>query len=186
MADAADRSCRRAHPHLQRRRHRGAGTEAPRPRSRARLSRDVWVVAPEQEQSGASHSLTLYRPLRVRKLGPRRFAVDGTPTDCVLLAVNVSSRRQAARSWSSPASMPAAIIGEDVTYSGTVAAAMEATLLDVPAIALEPACRRRRARSPWATAAAYGARGDPPPRRAAVAAPHADQRQFSRCRRPSR
>src|SRR6266568_425270 len=51
------------------------------------LSSDVWVVAPEQEQSGASHSLTTRRPLRIREVGSRRYAVDGTPTDCVLLAV---------------------------------------------------------------------------------------------------
>ncbi|HUK60403.1 MAG TPA: 5'/3'-nucleotidase SurE [Stellaceae bacterium] len=99
------------------------------------LSTDVWVVAPEQEQSGASHSLTLYRPLRVRKLGPRRFAVDGTPTDCVLLAVNVLLKDKR------PTLMLSGVnaggnFGEDVTYSGTVAAAMEATLLDVPAIAM--------------------------------------------------
>ena len=50
------------------------------------LSKDVWVVAPESEQSATSHSLTLRRPLRVQRLGPRRFSVDGTPTDCVLLA----------------------------------------------------------------------------------------------------
>ncbi len=99
------------------------------------LARDVWVVAPEQEQSGASHSLTLYRPLRVRKLGPRRFAVDGTPTDCVLLAVNVILKDKR------PTLLLAGVneggnLGEDVTYSGTVAAAMEATLLGVPAIAM--------------------------------------------------
>src|ERR1051326_4599051 len=58
------------------------------------LCRDVWIVAPEIEQSGASHSLTLHRPLRVRKLGPRRFAVDGTPTDCVLLALKRSEERR--------------------------------------------------------------------------------------------
>ena len=52
------------------------------------LSDDVWVVAPETEQSGASHSLTLHRPLRMRQMGENRFAVDGTPTDCVLLAIN--------------------------------------------------------------------------------------------------
>src|SRR3954452_15558529 len=52
------------------------------------LSRDVWVVAPEIEQSGAAHSLTLRRALQVRRLSGRRFAVDGTPTDCVLVAVN--------------------------------------------------------------------------------------------------
>src|SRR3954462_2530449 len=51
------------------------------------ISDDVWVVAPEQEQSGASHSLTTRRPLRLREMGPQRYAVDGTPTDCVLVAV---------------------------------------------------------------------------------------------------
>src|SRR6185295_17234927 len=51
------------------------------------LTDDVWVVAPEQEQSGASHSLTTRRPLRLTEIAPRRYAVDGTPTDCVLLAV---------------------------------------------------------------------------------------------------
>ncbi len=50
------------------------------------LSRDVWVVAPETEQSATSHALTLRRPLRTRKHGRRRFSVDGTPTDCVLVA----------------------------------------------------------------------------------------------------
>ena len=54
----------------------------------ASLSDDVWVVAPETEQSGAGHSLTLHRPLRVRHVGERRMAVDGTPTDCVMLALN--------------------------------------------------------------------------------------------------
>ncbi len=53
-----------------------------------KLSRDVWVVAPEMEQSGAGHSLTVRRPLEVRRIRERRFAVDGTPTDCVLIAVN--------------------------------------------------------------------------------------------------
>ena len=51
------------------------------------LSTDVWVVAPETNQSGASHSLTMHRPLRIRKVSRRRFAIDGTPTDCVLLAL---------------------------------------------------------------------------------------------------
>lgn len=100
-----------------------------------RLSNDVWVVAPEQEQSGASHSLTLHRPLRARKLGPRRYAVDGTPTDCVLLAVNAVLKDKR------PDLVLSGIngggnMGEDVTYSGTVAAAMEASLLGLKAIAL--------------------------------------------------
>ncbi len=114
------------------------GIHSPGIRLLAKVARmlcpDVWVVAPEQEQSGASHSLTLHRPLRIRKLGPRRFAVDGTPTDCVLMAVNAILRDKR------PTLMLSGInaggnMGEDVTYSGTVAAAMEATLLEVPAIA---------------------------------------------------
>jgi 5'-nucleotidase len=119
------------------------------------LAPDVWVVAPEQEQSGASHSLTLYRPLRVRKLGPRRFAVDGTPTDCVLLAVNVILKDKR------PTLLLAGVnaggnLGEDVTYSGTVAAAMEATLLDVPAIAMSQHVADDHPVR-WATAQAYAA-----------------------------
>ena len=117
------------------------------------LSRDVWVVAPETEQSGASHSLTLQRPLRIRKLGPRRFAVDGTPTDSVLLAINhiLKDRR--------PALMLSGVnrggnLGEDVSYSGTIAAAMEATLLGVPAIALSQIAESEDT-AKWATAAAH-------------------------------
>lgn len=99
------------------------------------LSRDVWVVAPEQEQSGASHSLTLTRPLRVRRLGPRRFAVDGTPTDCVLLAVNEILKDKRPDLVLSGVN-GGGNMGEDVTYSGTVAAALEASLLDLKAMAL--------------------------------------------------
>jgi 5'-nucleotidase len=117
------------------------------------LSHDVWVVAPEREQSGASHSLTLHRPLRVRKLGPRRFAVDGTPTDCVLLAVNSILRDHRPDLVLSGVNA-GGNMGEDVTYSGTIAAAMEATLLDLPAIALSQHTSDRGAIH-WATAAAY-------------------------------
>jgi 5'-nucleotidase len=101
-----------------------------------RLSKDVWVVAPEQEQSGASHSLTLQRPLRVRKLGPRRFAVDGTPTDCVLLAINAVFKDQRPPDLVLSGINGGGNIGEDVTYSGTIAAAMEASLLGFKAIAM--------------------------------------------------
>ncbi|UKV16506.1 5'/3'-nucleotidase SurE [Thalassospiraceae bacterium SW-3-3] len=98
------------------------------------LSDDVWVVAPTTEQSGAGHSLTLRHPLRIRKRDERHFSVDGTPTDCVLLALQQIMRD------SPPDIVLSGInrggnLGEDVTYSGTVAAAMEATLLNVPAIA---------------------------------------------------
>jgi 5'-nucleotidase len=119
------------------------------------LCRDVWVVAPEQEQSGASHSLTLSRPLRIRKLAPRRFAVDGTPTDCVLLAIN-TILREAAPDLVLSGVNAGANLGEDVTYSGTVAAAMEATLLEVPAIAFSQHYEDRRA-IPWQTAEEHAA-----------------------------
>jgi 5'-nucleotidase len=117
------------------------------------LCREVWVVAPETEQSAASHSLTLRRPLRLRKLSPRRFAVDGTPTDCVLLAVNrlLKGKR--------PDVMLSGInlggnMGEDMTYSGTIAAAMEATLLGIPAIAFSQYTDeiRERGRVRWEVA----------------------------------
>jgi 5'-nucleotidase len=119
------------------------------------FTRDVWVVAPEQEQSGASHSLTLYRPLRARKLGPRRFAVDGTPTDCVLLAVNVLLKDKRPSLILSGVNA-GSNLGEDVTYSGTVAAAMEGTILDVPSIAMS---QHIVDDGPvrWATAAVYAA-----------------------------
>lgn len=98
------------------------------------LSKDVWVVAPEQEQSAAGHSLTIRRPLRLRQVSRRRYAVDGTPTDSVLLGINHLLRD------GKPTLMLSGVnrggnLGEDVTYSGTVAAAMEATILGVPALA---------------------------------------------------
>jgi 5'-nucleotidase len=95
---------------------------------------EVVVVAPDRERSAVSHSLTLHRPLRVEELGPGRFAVNGTPTDCVNLAINgILGRR--------PALVVSGInkganLGDDVTYSGTVSAAMEGTLLGVPSIAV--------------------------------------------------
>jgi len=99
------------------------------------LAREVWVAAPETEQSAVSHSLTLRRPLRIRKLSARHFALDGTPTDCVLMGINEIMK-------STPPDLVVSGVnrggnlGEDVTYSGTVAAAMEGTLLGVPSVAL--------------------------------------------------
>ena len=141
------------------------------------LSHDVWVVAPEQEQSGASHSLTTRRPLRLTEIGPRRYAVDGTPTDCVLLAVKRLLRDRPPASCCR-ASMAATNMGEDMTYSGTVAAAMEASLLGVPAIALSQEYRDRRRRPMGRRHDAFGVRGDPPNprRRAALAERHLLQR----------
>jgi 5'-nucleotidase len=98
------------------------------------LCDDVWVVAPEREQSGAGHSLSLHKPLRLRKVAEKRFAVDGTPTDAVLVGVMEVLKDKR------PDLMLSGInrgsnLAEDVTYSGTVSAAMEATLLEIPSIA---------------------------------------------------
>ncbi len=99
------------------------------------FSKDVWVVAPEVEQSGAGHSLTLHQPLRVRKLGAKRFAVSGTPTDCVLLAtMEIIPKRTPATLILSGINR-GLNVAEDVTYSGTIAAAMEGALLNYPCIA---------------------------------------------------
>lgn len=118
------------------------------------LSDDVWVVAPEGEQSGAGHSLTLSQPIRVRQLEEKRFAVSGTPTDCVMMAINQIM----------PNSLPTLILSginrggnlaEDITYSGTVSVAMEGTLAGIPSIALSQ-CIRPPAKTKWRTAERYG------------------------------
>jgi 5'-nucleotidase len=98
------------------------------------LTKDVWVVAPASEQSAAGHSLTIRRPLRVKKLAPRRYSVDGTPTDSVLLGVNQIIKGKKPDLVLSGINR-GANLGEDVTYSGTVAAAMEAVILGIPAFA---------------------------------------------------
>lgn len=114
------------------------------------LSDDVWVVAPESEQSAVAHALTTRRPLRINKLGRQRFAVDGTPTDCVLVATHklIPDRR--------PDLVLSGVnhgtnIGEDVHYSGTVAAALEGTLLGLRAVALSQA-RRADGSIDWSAA----------------------------------
>ena len=114
------------------------------------LTDDVWVVAPETNQSGAAHSLTIHRPLRVKKLGDKRYSVDGTPTDCVLLALQ-HIIGDAKVDLCLSGINHGANLGEDVTYSGTVAAAMEATLFHVPAIAFSQVCEHRH-KVPWDTA----------------------------------
>ena len=117
------------------------------------LSDDVWVVAPESEHSGASHALTLRRPLQVHKINNRRFAVSGTPTDCVLLAVHHIVPRKRPDLVLSGVNR-GANLGEDVIYSGTVAAAMEASLLGIPAIAFSQV--RERQILHWKTATQFG------------------------------
>ena len=104
------------------------------------IGKDVWVVAPETEQSGASHSLTLHEPLRIRRLSSRRFAVHGTPTDCVMLAIHQIIKGRAPDLVLSGVNR-GANIGDDVTYSGTITAAMEGTILGVPSIAMSQSLR---------------------------------------------
>lgn len=103
---------------------------------------EVWVVAPRDEQSAVSNAISLRDPLRVTERSPRRLAVSGTPTDCVYVALNhVLDRR--------PDVCVSGInhggnLGDDILYSGTVAAAIEATMCDVPAIAFSLAARTAR------------------------------------------
>ena len=98
------------------------------------LSDDVWVVAPETEQSGASHSISLADPLRMRELSARKYAVKGSPADCVLMAVRKIMPDV-------PDLLLSGVnrgqnIADDVTYSGTIAAAMEGTALGIKSMAL--------------------------------------------------
>jgi 5'-nucleotidase len=102
------------------------------------LSDDVTIVAPENDQSGVAHSLSLSDPLRLREIGPRHFALKGTPTDCVIMGVRKIMADHP------PDLVLSGInrgqnVAEDVTYSGTIAGAMEGALLGVPSIALSQA-----------------------------------------------
>ncbi len=120
------------------------------------LTEDVWVVAPELDQSGVSHSLSLNDPLRLRQVGPRHFAVRGTPTDCVIMG----SRHVCADK------MPDAIlsgvnrgrnVAEDVVYSGTIAGALEGTILGLPSFALSQEFGIDSRHKPfWDTALKFG------------------------------
>jgi 5'/3'-nucleotidase len=95
---------------------------------------ETWVVAPDREQSATSHALTMQRPLRVTQVGERSWSVDGTPTDCVNLGIHKILKD--ARPYFVFAGINSGPnLGDDVTYSGTVACAFEGTLLGVPSIA---------------------------------------------------
>lgn len=102
------------------------------------LSDDVWVVAPETDQSGVAHSLSLNDPLRLRQISEKRFAVKGTPTDCVIMGIRhimIGQKPDLVLSGVNKGQN----VAEDVTYSGTIAGAMEGTLLGVPSIAVSQA-----------------------------------------------
>lgn len=133
------------------------GIDAPGLKLLERIARrytdDVWVVAPDDERSGAGHSLSLVQPIRVRQVDERHFAIKGTPTDCALLGIHefLGDRK--------PDLLLSGInrgpnLAEDITYSGTAAAAMEGAMLGIPAIALSQMISHE-AEIPWATAETY-------------------------------
>jgi 5'-nucleotidase len=121
------------------------------------LSDDIWVVAPELDQSGLAHSLSLSDPLRLRKVGDKHYAVQGTPSDCVIMAIRrlLSDKKPdlVLSGINSGANM-----AEDVTYSGTVAGAIEGTMLGVKSIAVSQAYTYHDDQRvvPWETAEARG------------------------------
>jgi 5'-nucleotidase len=119
------------------------------------LSDDVWIVAPEQDQSGVAHSLSLNDPLRLRQIGDRRYAVRGTPTDCVIMGVrHVLDGKQVDLVLSGV--NRGRNVGEDVIYSGTVAGAMEGALLNIPSVALSQSYKSRSGKPPfWETGLRY-------------------------------
>lgn len=117
----------------------------------ARLAQEVWVVAPEHDQSGVSRAVSLHAPLRVYPRGARRFAVAGTPSDCVILALRhlmLDSPPDLVLSGINRG----ANIGDEIAYSGTVSAALTARLFGLPAYAFSQAFRDRDAVR-WDTAA---------------------------------
>lgn len=101
------------------------------------LSDEVWVVAPEYDQSGYAHSLSISEPLRLRKIDDRHFALRGTPTDCVIMGVRKLMPEPPDLILSGVNS--GANLADDVTYSGTVAGAMEGTMLGIRSVALSQA-----------------------------------------------
>lgn len=118
------------------------------------LSDDVWVVAPQEEQSGAARALTLAHPIRIRKYEDRRFSVSGTPSDAVVMAVTKILADKP------PDLILSGVnngqnIAEDVTVSGTIAAALQGMSFGIPSVALSLA-RLARERAKWATPETHG------------------------------
>jgi 5'-nucleotidase len=119
-----------------------------------KLSDDVWIVAPETDQSGLAHSLTLSEPLRLRKVGEKHFALRGTPTDCVIMGIREILPEKPDLVLSGV--NDGANMADDVTYSGTIAGAIEGTLQGVRSFALSQAVRRENGRVvPWEVAESY-------------------------------
>jgi 5'-nucleotidase len=121
----------------------------------SQLSSDVWIVAPEFNQSGAGHSLSISHPLRARQVSETRYAVEGTPTDCVLFAVKHLLKDRKPDIVLSGVNR-GTNMADDVTYSGTIAGAMEGCLLGIPSIAFSQAFVHPHPVK-WGTATAHGA-----------------------------
>ncbi len=119
------------------------------------LSSDVWIVAPEFNQSGAGHSLSISHPLRARQVNETKFAIEGTPTDCVLFAVKHLLKDRKPDIVLSGVNR-GTNMADDVTYSGTIAGAMEGCLLGIPSIAFSLAYGHPHPLK-WGTATAHGA-----------------------------
>jgi 5'-nucleotidase len=119
------------------------------------LAQDVWVVAPEYNQSGAGHSLSLTHPVRARQVTEKKFALEGTPTDCVLFAVKHLLKDHKPDIVLSGVNR-GGNMAEDVTYSGTIAGAMEGCLLGIPSIAFSQTYTQPHPPK-WDTATQFGA-----------------------------
>lgn len=121
----------------------------------SQLSQDVWIVAPEYNQSGAGHSLSLTHPVRARQLSETKFALEGTPTDCVLFAVKHLLKDRKPTIVLSGVNR-GSNMADDVTYSGTIAGAMEGCLLGIPSIAFSQTYTHPHPVK-WDTATQFGA-----------------------------
>ncbi|MGD8325617.1 MAG: 5'/3'-nucleotidase SurE [Sphingomonadales bacterium] len=119
------------------------------------ISDDVWIVAPASEQSGAGHSLSLSDPLRIRCVDEKRYAVTGTPTDSIVLALNHIIKDKRPDLILSGVNR-GANMAEDVTYSGTIAGAMEGTLAGIPSMALSQAIDPVTQKVDWGASKRYG------------------------------
>ena len=120
----------------------------------AELAREVWVVAPEHDQSGVSHAVSLHHPIRIAERGPRRWAVTGTPGDCVVMAISHLMHKSSPQLLLSGVNR-GANLGIETVFSGTVGGAMTGMMLGIPAIALSQAWTDR-AHVRWDTAATFG------------------------------
>jgi 5'-nucleotidase len=122
----------------------------------SQFAAEVWIVAPAGDQSGMSHALSLQSPIRVTQQAPRRFAVVGTPSDCIVMAVRLIMKDNPPDLILSGVNR-GANLADDIAYSGTVSGAMTSVLCGIPAVAFSQAYRKN-ADTPWETARQFGIR----------------------------